>query len=137
MSITASLPTTRREARAQGLKTYNMGLACRRHAGAPRLTSTGKCTSCIDYEKATLRALKARIKERLVATAKAQALREIARDAKARATEETRAAAKAEQAALKEAATNEARAAKAKATRALKAQATPPSAVAEDLPPWA
>lgn len=147
------LPVSRLEARAAGLKVYTAGLLCPRNHTTGRSVFNGKCLGCVAHDRVALEVIKATVRAETLKTAKAQIVRELAREAKAaeaakakgdRAKE--RATARAERTAARmKAASKATREAKKAAAEAAKGSAAGESLVVivppiqedfDSLPPW-
>ena len=76
-----SLPITREEARAQGLKSFPSWHPCRRSSkhGNVRLTSSNRCQACAEAERDLTKQLRSQVMDRL----KAEAMRKVQKQAQA------------------------------------------------------
>lgn len=96
------LPMTRKEARAQGLKTYPGQALCRRDGTNIRRTRDGQCVACLERTKAEQEARERAIREeeraRVLKSARAQVLRQLAAEERQRQREAEQARKEAERA---------------------------------------
>lgn len=134
------VPLTRSEARAAGLKTFTARLSCSRCGSKQRTVHTSRCCGCAEVEKRKHQALAEKVRQKVLVTARAVVLRELACEARAVAKAAERQAKAQERLAAKQQAEKERKAqarAAARAARLAAPSSNGETTAAVDLPPWA
>lgn len=74
-----TLPITRDQAKAQGLKVYQSRAYCRMSSkhGAIRLVSSNQCVQCVELERNLEKDLRAKVMDKLKAEAEKKALKQV------------------------------------------------------------